>query len=118
MTRRWAVPRVVLRYEDVVADPAGAATRAVELITENGNPNFLSPEGEVFRWETESALILAGTPEESGLGTPDLATLQNEVDAYAAVGLFGDGDPPEAADYVADFTAGLYDDTASLIWPA
>ena len=87
------------------------------LITANGNPNFLSPEGEVFRWETEAALILEGTPEDMGLGIPDVEALQVELDAYAAVGLFGDA-TPVAADYVVDLSAGVYDTMATVVWPA
>ncbi len=104
---------------DAVADPAGAAEAAVALITGNGNPNFLSPEGEVFRWETEAELVLDGTPEGTGLGVPDPLTLQNELDAYAAVGLFGDGLTPSATDYIAPGLAtGVYDDAAMVIWPS
>ena len=102
---------------DAVSDPEAAANAAVDLITSNGNPNFLSPEGEVFRWQTEAALILQGTPEDIGLGVPDIETLQTELDAYAAVGLFGDA-TPVAADYVADLSAGVYDTMATVIWPA
>ncbi|MGA9279030.1 ABC transporter substrate-binding protein [Ilumatobacter sp.] len=103
--------------EDAVADPEAAAVAAVEVLDTNGNPNFLSPEGEIFRWGTESALILDGTPEGMGLGVPDVDALQTEIDAYAAVGLFGDGDPPDAAVYVSDITTGLCDANAALIWP-
>jgi ABC-type nitrate/sulfonate/bicarbonate transport system substrate-binding protein len=102
---------------DAVSDPEAAANAAVDLITANGNPNFLSPEGEVFRWETEAALILEGTPEDMGLGIPDVEALQVELDAYAAVGLFGDA-TPVAADYVVDLAAGVYDTMATVVWPA
>jgi len=103
--------------EDAVADPEAAALASVEVLDANGNPNFLAPEGEVFRWSTEAALILDGTPEGMGLGVPDVATLQRETDAYAAVGFFGDTEPPDAALFVSDVAAGVYDDGASLIWP-
>lgn len=111
--------RATLRgLEDAVADPGAAAGAAVDLIEANGNPSFLSLEGEAFRWETEAALILDGTPEGIGLGVPDAEALQTEVDAYAAVGLFGDGPAPVASDFVADLAASVYDDTSMLIWPA
>jgi ABC-type nitrate/sulfonate/bicarbonate transport system substrate-binding protein len=103
---------------DAVADPAAAAEAAVALITGNGNPNFLSPEGEVFRWETEAQLVLDGTPEGMGLGVPDPAALQNEVDAYTEVDLFGDSSTPSATDFIADgLAAGVYDASAAVIWP-
>ena len=109
--------RATLRgLADAVNDPAAAANTAVALIEANGNPSFLSPEGEVFRWETEAGLIMAGTPEGVGLGVPDVTALQAEVDAYSEVGLFGD-DSPEASDYVIDLAAGLYDEAEGVIWP-
>lgn len=109
--------RATLRgLEDAVMDPEAAATTAVALIEANGNPSFLSPEGEVFRWETEAALITAGTPEGTGLGVPDVTALQAEVDAYSEVGLFGD-ETPVAADYVVDLAAGVYDEATAVIWP-
>lgn len=104
---------------DAVADPAAAAEAAVSLITANGNPNFLSPEGETFRWETEAQLVLDGTPEGVGLGVPDPAALQNELDAYADVGLFGEGTAPTATDFIAmDLAAGVYDAAAEVVWPS
>jgi len=103
--------------DDAVNDPEAAATTAVALIEANGNPSFLSAEGEVFRWETEAALILDGTPEGMGLGMPDVKMLQAELDAYSAVDLFGDM-TPSAADFVVDLAAGVYDETATVIWPA
>lgn len=104
---------------DAVADPTAAAEQAVALITENGNPNFLSPDGEVFRWETEAQLVLDGTPEGMGLGVPDPVSLQNELDAYAEVGLFGDGAAPTATDFIADeLAAGVYDSSAVVVWPS
>lgn len=109
--------RATLRgLEDAVMDPEAAATTAVALIEANGNPSFLSPEGEVFRWETEAALITAGTPEGTGLGVPDVTALQAEVAAYSEVGLFGD-ETPVAADFVIDLAAGVYDEAAAVIWP-
>lgn len=111
--------RATLRgLADAVADPAATAEAAVTLIEANGNPNFLSVEGETFRWETEASLILEGTPEGLGLGVPDVTLLQAELDAYAAVGLFGDGESPTAADYVdPQLAAGVYDN-AVLAFPS
>lgn len=104
---------------DAVADPVAAAEAAVALIVENGNPNFLSPDGEIYRWETEAELVMEGTPEGVGLGVPDAETLQDELDAYADVGLFGDGSIPLATDYIADgLAAGVYDDAGAVIWPS
>lgn len=103
---------------DAVADPTTAAAVAVDLLVETGNPMGLSPEGEVFRWETEAALILDGTPEGLGLGVPDVQVLQAELDAYSETGYFGDS-TPDATDHLASgLVDGLYADDASLLWPA
>ncbi len=104
---------------DAVDDPAAAATTAVDLINETGNPNFLSPEGETFRWTSEVDLILETTPEGAPLGVPDDISLQEELDAAAEVGLFGDAGAPSAAALIgADITAGIYDSEGQVIWPS
>lgn len=102
--------------EDAVADPDAAATTAVDVLTANDNPNALSPETEAFRWATEAALILDGTPEGHGLAVPDVEALQTEVDAYAEVGFFGET-PSSAADFVSPLASNVYDGSV-LIWPA
>ena len=102
---------------DAIADPQAAADVAVELINGNGNPNFLSPEGEVFRWQTEAELITATTPDGVGVGVPDAEGLQAEVDAYAAVGLFGDTTPSIDDRFDPDLVASLYDADGTVIWP-
>ena len=103
---------------DAIVDPAAASAIAVELINGNGNPNFLSPEGETFRWATESQLIVDTTPDGTGFGVPDAAVLQNELDTYAEVGLFGDGDTPQAEDSIdASIISSVYADDGSIIWP-
>ena len=108
----------MLGLADAIADPEAAANAAVELINSGGNPNFLSPEGEVFRWTTDAALISELTPAGTGYGVADVAALQNELDTYAGVGLFGDAETPVAADYLSDILAGIYDADAVVIWPA
>jgi NitT/TauT family transport system substrate-binding protein len=107
----------MLGLADAIADPEAAANTAVELINSNGNPNFLSPEGEVFRWTTDAALISELTPAGTGYGVADVAALQNELDTYAEVGLFGDLETPNAADYLSDILDRVYDG-AVVIWPS
>ncbi len=102
---------------DALADPEGAAASALELVEAGGNPSFLSPEGEAFRWATDVELLTAETPEGVGTGIPDVAALQTEVDAYAAVGLFGDGAVPAAADFVAAVPIESVFDGPDVIWP-
>lgn len=126
VTRDWAelhptalqdFMRATMRgMEDAIADPAAATSTAVEMVEAGGNPNYLSPETETFRWATDSKLVTSQTPDGVGIGIPDAAHLQTELDAYAKVGLFG-GTAPEAADFVlAEPIAGVYDG-ADVIWP-
>lgn len=104
---------------EAIAEPEAAATISVEKVNANGNPNFLSPEGETFRWETDAQLIIDTTPEGTGFGVPDSAMLQAELDAYAAVGLFGDGEVPDAASQLAnEVINSVYDENQQVIWPA
>jgi NitT/TauT family transport system substrate-binding protein len=102
---------------DAIADPAAAAAVAVERINGNGNPNFLSPEGEAFRWTTDAATIVATTPDDSDIGVPIGDELEDQVAVYAEIGYFGDADPPDVEDrFDDDLVADLYDD-GEVIWP-
>jgi NitT/TauT family transport system substrate-binding protein len=107
----------MLGLADAIADPEAAAAAALELINSGGNPNFLSPEGEVFRWTTDAALISDLTPDGVGFGVPDVDALQNELDTYGEVGLFGDTGTPSAEDHLSDLLDRIYDG-ATVIWPA
>ncbi len=108
----------MLGLADAIADPEAAANTALELINSGGNPNFLSPEGEVFRWATDAALISELTPAGTGFGVADAAALQNELDTYAEVGLFGDAETPTATEFLSDILDRIYDADATVIWPA
>ena len=109
----------MLGLADAIAGPEAAANIAVDRINAGGNPNFLSPEGEVFRWTTDAALIVDTTPEGMPLGMPDEEALQAELDAYAAVGLFGDAATPDAASRLGkDILAAVYDADGNVIWPS
>lgn len=104
---------------DAIADPAAAADTAIELINGNGNPNFLSPVGEAFRWATDAQLIVDTTPADSHPGVPDPDALAAEVAAYDAVGVYGDaGAPPVEGRFDPDLVAALYGDDGQIIWPA
>lgn len=83
------VIRAALRgLQDAMADPAGAVDIAVRRIEANGNPNFLSPETEGFRWQTEARTIADLTPAGVAAGTVDPAALQAEVDAATDAAVF------------------------------
>ncbi len=103
---------------DAIADPPGAAAIAVERINGNGNPNFLSPEGETFRWATDAATIVESTPAGSRVGVPIGAELEAQIAAYDAVGGYGDGGAPATTGrYDEALAAGLYGPDGTIIWP-
>ena len=52
-------------YADAVADPAGAVAISLKEINAAGNQNYLTPEGETYRWQQESAIVAKGTPPGS-----------------------------------------------------
>ena len=103
---------------DAIADPEGSAAIAVDLINGNGNPNFLSPEGETFRWVTDAQLITDTTPAGSFPGVPDPAALAAEIEAYEAVGVYAEtGTPQTDGRFDESLLLGLYADDGTVIWP-
>lgn len=101
-----------------IEDPEHAANAAVELVIAGGNPNFLSPEGEIFRWTTEAELIAARTAAGSAPGTPVLEALAAEVAAYQQVDFFGSTEAPEWERHVdASLAAGVTNPDGSVAWP-
>lgn len=104
--------------QDALADPAEAAQVALALINARGNPNFLSPEGELYRWETEAQLVLETTPPGSWPGVPVESELRAEVEAYGAIGLFGGTAPTISERFDPDLVRSLYGPDGRVIWPA
>jgi NitT/TauT family transport system substrate-binding protein len=102
---------------DAIADPEAAAAVSIDRITDGGNPMFLSPEGETFRWTTDAALITSLTPDGQGFGVPDLDALTDEVTTYAEIGLFG-GTAPDPNSVLGDMLITRVYDGAVVIWPA
>lgn len=101
---------------DAIADPTTAATAAFDLVEENGNPNFLTIEGESFRWSTDAALITdsaQGNP--NGVPVPD--DLVAEIAAYDTAGVYPDGAPATDGRW-SELAAGLYDESGTVIWPS
>lgn len=105
-------------YADAAADPDAAVDLAVKRINANGNRNFLSPDGERFRWKIESKVVASSTPAGSAVGLIIPKMLQEQVDDYADAGVFGTAPKPSIA--------GSYDDTLvksvigpdnQVIWP-
>ena len=102
--------------EDALADPKAAAQAAVDLINANGNKSFLSPEGEQFRWTTESGLVTQFTPKGQTVGLIDPADLQSQIDAYDAVGIFTTK-PRIEGTYDSSLIAGVYGADGQVVWP-
>ena len=103
---------------DAVNDPAAASMVAVDFIDNNGNPNGLSPDGEAFRWQTESNIVADRTITKDALGMPEPNMLRAEVAMYAAVGLFG-GKPPDISRmFDTSVLKTIYDISGTVIWPS
>jgi hypothetical protein len=103
--------------EDAIADPDGASQTAVDLNNAHLNENFLSPEGEQFRWRTESGLVVEFTPDGQPIGLIDPADLQSQIDAYDAIGIFT-AKPPIEGTYDEALIAGVYGSDGKVVWPA
>lgn len=101
---------------DALADPAAATQTAFALIEAGGNPNFLSLDGETFRWTTDAELIAATTPAGSHPGVPVADEFAAQLDAYDAAGMYPDGKPPMEGRFTT-LAAGLYDADGQVIWP-
>jgi NitT/TauT family transport system substrate-binding protein len=100
-----------------VADPDAAVQACMKLIDTAGNQNHLTEEGERFRWQTESKLVVSSTPKGMPLGAVDAAGLEAEVTAYTNAGVFT-ARPSTSGTYDAGLAAGLYDAQGNLRWPA
>jgi ABC-type nitrate/sulfonate/bicarbonate transport system substrate-binding protein len=70
-----------------VADPKAAVAAAVKRIDAAGNPNYLNPDGEGFRFTTEAKIVADATPAGTGEGIIDPKQLQAQVDAYLKAGV-------------------------------
>ena len=110
--------RATLRgLADTIADPAAAAAAAFELVEANGNPNFLSAEGETFRATTDMATVVDNLPEGAWPGEVVPAELTAQIEAYDAVGYYEAGAPATDGRYDVDLVTSLYDADGNVIWP-
>jgi ABC-type nitrate/sulfonate/bicarbonate transport system substrate-binding protein len=104
-------------YSDAVRDPAGAVAISIKEINAAGNQNYLTQQGETYRWQQESSIVGRGSPAGGTVGLIDPDRFQNEIDSYATAGIFTAGTPKTAGTFDTSVTAGLYQDNA-LVWPA
>lgn len=109
--------RATLRgLADAIADPAAATATAFALIETGGNPNFLSLDGETFRWTTDAELITSTTPAGSHPGVPIAAEFAEQLDAYDAAGMYPGGKPALDGRF-STLAADLYGADGTVIWP-
>ena len=107
----------MMALADAIADPAAAAEACIAKITENGNPFYLSPEGETARWSVESRLIRQSASDPLPLGVPDRQRLELEIATYARAGLFDGIAPLLDSLFESPMVAELYDG-GTLVWPS
>ncbi len=111
--------RAALRgMEDAIADPAAAVAMSVDQINAAGNQNFLTTEGETYRWNTEIKVVKEGTPAGEPIGLIDPALFKTEFDTYVADGVFPKGAPAFTESWDAKLAASLYGSDGKVIWPA
>jgi len=103
-------------YEEAVAHPDEAVATSVKAINAAGNQNFLTEQGEKYRWQQESALVQSSSGGKP-VGIIDAALLKSEIDAYAKAGVFTKGTPSTDGTYDEKLAAELYDSSGKLIWP-
>ena len=93
--------------------------RPIDLVEANGNPSFLSLEGESFRWATDAELLPGETPDGTGIGVPDLdaaAGRGRRLRRGRPVRRRARPTPPSSS--TSTPIAGVYDDAGHVIWPA
>jgi ABC-type nitrate/sulfonate/bicarbonate transport system substrate-binding protein len=103
---------------DAIADPNAAVADSVKLIDAAGNSNFLTVEGETFRWNQEIVVVKASTPAGEPIGIIDPKVFDAEYAAYVKAGVWPKGAPTDGHDYDADLAKSLYDSSGTVIWPA
>ena len=101
--------------EDAVADPDAATEIAFSRISGGGNPNFLSLEGELFRWRTEAQILTESSAGEP-IGLVHGALFEDLLQAYVDAGVLEEM-PDLTGHYEEDLVAGVYDDDGTVIWP-
>jgi NitT/TauT family transport system substrate-binding protein len=103
--------------EDAIADPEGAVALSVAQIDAAGNQNFLTQEGETYRWTQELAVVLASTPEGQPVGLIDGDLFRAEYDAYVEAGVWPDGAPEFTESFDPAPAAAAYGSDGKVIWP-
>ncbi|MCU1344329.1 MAG: hypothetical protein JWL70_595, partial [Acidimicrobiia bacterium] len=103
-------------FADAQADPAGATAISVKRIQAIPG-DTLTAAGETYRWQVESKLIADTQPKGLPYGVIDGASMQAQIDAYTASGVFTTK-PTVAGRYDDKVARSVYDSSGTLIWPA
>jgi ABC-type nitrate/sulfonate/bicarbonate transport system substrate-binding protein len=103
--------------EDAIADPEGAVKLSVAQIDAAGNQNFLTEEGETYRWTQELGVVLASTPQGEPVGLIDPDLFRAEYDAYVEAGVWPDGAPEYTESFDPAPAAAAYGPDGKVIWP-
>jgi ABC-type nitrate/sulfonate/bicarbonate transport system substrate-binding protein len=101
-------------FEWAAANPEAA----VDATLARSDPQlFFSPEGEIFRWRTESRLVAESTPPGQPVGAIDLSALEEEVAILVDLGVI----EPDTVDVAGSVNSAFIDavtDGETVIWPA
>ena len=103
--------------ENAIADPEGAVKIAVAAIDSAGNQNYLTEQGELYRWKAELKVVQASTPAGEPIGLIDPAVFDKEYAAYVAAGVWPKGAPKDNKSYDESLARGLYGADGKVIWP-
>jgi ABC-type nitrate/sulfonate/bicarbonate transport system substrate-binding protein len=103
--------------ELAIADPESAVDMSVKQIEAAGNKNYLTKEGELFRWKAELAEVLKGTPT-GPVGLIDPAVFAAEYAAYVDAGVWPNGAPEDTKPYDAAIAAALFGSDGKVKWPS
>ena len=104
--------------EDAIADPEAAVAMSVDMIDAAGNQNFLTKEGEMFRWQAELAEVLEGHAGGRAGRADRSGAVRRRVRGLRRRRRVARRRPRGHEPFDADLAAGLYGADGKVIWPA
>ena len=102
--------------EDALANPDAAAATCFEAITAGGNKNFLSADGELYRWRREAEIVKASTPSGEPVGLIHRADVDAMAKTYTDAGVFATL-PAVDGSYDDTIAKSAYGADGKVIWP-
>jgi ABC-type nitrate/sulfonate/bicarbonate transport system substrate-binding protein len=103
--------------EDALANPTEAVDITFAKVTESGNKNFLSKEGETYRWNIESKLLKESTPSKKIPASFTDADLKKQIDTYIKAGILEERYAALLPSTYASVPDSIIDSSGTLIWP-